>query len=68
MQKALLGPGEIAATLPGAPAEVTALAHAQQAGLTPQTMAVTRAICPQCATAIEASGGTLTSPTTVIWP
>ncbi|NJL26804.1 MAG: hypothetical protein HC897_02455 [Thermoanaerobaculia bacterium] len=54
--------------LPGAHAEVTALTHAQQNGLAPQGMAVTRAICPQCARAIEASGGTLTSPTTVVWP
>ena len=68
IQKALLGPGEIAAKLPGAHAEVTALTHAQQSGLTPQAMAVTRTICPQCATAIEVSGGKLTSPTTVIWP
>ncbi|WP_437303486.1 hypothetical protein [Sorangium sp. So ce388] len=67
-QRALLDPGEIAATLPGAHAEATALAHAQQAGLTPQAMAVTRAICPQCANTIEMSGGTLTSPTTAIWP
>jgi RHS repeat-associated protein len=68
IQKALLGPGEIVAKLPGAHAEVTALTHAQQSGLSPQAMAVTRTICPLCATAIEASGGKLTSPTTVIWP
>ena len=67
-QTAVLGPGEIAAKLPGAHAEVTALTHAQQAGLTPQAMAVTRTICSQCTVAIEASGGTLTSPTTAVWP
>jgi RHS repeat-associated protein len=67
-QRALLGPGESAARLPGAHAEVTALTHAQQAGVTPQAMAVTRTICPQCAAAIEASGGTVTSPTTAVWP
>jgi len=67
-QRALLGPGEIAAKLPGAHAEVTAIQAARGAGLTPQAMAVTRPICPQCATAIEASGGTVTSPTTAIWP
>jgi hypothetical protein len=68
IQKAMLGPGEIAAKLPGAHAEITALTHAQQGGLTPQAMAVSRAICPQCAAAIKASGGTITTPTTAIWP
>jgi len=67
-QRALLGPGEAAARLPGAHAEVTALTQAQQAGVTPQAMAVTRTICPQCAAVIEASGGTVTSPTTAMWP
>jgi tRNA(Arg) A34 adenosine deaminase TadA len=66
-QRALLGPGEVAAKLPGAHAEVTALRHATGAGWSPEAMAVTRAICPQCAAAIVASGGTLTSPTTAIW-
>ena len=68
VQRALLGPGEIAAKLPGAHAEVTAIQAAQRAGLTPQAMAVTRAICPQCAAVIEASGGAVTSSTTAIWP
>jgi hypothetical protein len=66
-QRALLGSGEVAATLPGAHAEVTALQHAAQSRMTPASMAVTRAICPMCAAAIEESGGVLTSPTTVIW-
>jgi RHS repeat-associated protein len=66
-QRALLGSGEIAARLPGAHAEVTALQTARQIGAIPEAMAVTRTICPQCAAMIEASGGTLTSPTTVIW-
>ena len=66
-QRALLGSGEIAAKLPGAHAEVTALNAARGLGATPEAMAVTRAICPACAAAIEASGGTITSPTTVIW-
>jgi RHS repeat-associated protein len=66
-QRALLLPGEAAARLPDAHAEVTALTHAKQAGVTPRAMAVTRAICPQCAEAIEASGGTVTSPTTAVW-
>ena len=67
-QRALLTSGEIAARLPGAHAEVTALSAAKQLGLTPNEMAVTWTICPQCASAIEASGGTLTSTTTAIWP
>jgi tRNA(Arg) A34 adenosine deaminase TadA len=67
-QRALLGPGEIAARLPGAHAELTVIQAAQKAGLSPEAMAVTRAICPQCASAIEASGGALTSRTTAIWP
>jgi hypothetical protein len=66
-QRALLGPGEIPARLPGAHAEVTALQKANQLGATPVAMATTRTICPRCAAVIEASGGTLTSPTTAIW-
>jgi tRNA(Arg) A34 adenosine deaminase TadA len=66
-QRALVGPGEIAARLPGAHAEVTALRAAEGLGATPQSMAVTRAICPECAAAITQSGGVLTSPTTVEW-
>jgi hypothetical protein len=66
-QRALLSSDEVAARLPGAHAEVTALDAAARMGATPQSMAVIRAICPQCAVTIEASGGTLTSPTTVIW-
>ncbi|MFT4703648.1 MAG: tRNA(Arg) A34 adenosine deaminase TadA [Bradymonadia bacterium] len=67
-QRAVLEAGEVAARLPGAHAEVTAITHAQQAGVAPRFIAVTRAICPNCAAAIEASGGTLTSPTTAVWP
>ncbi|XXY95763.1 RHS repeat-associated core domain-containing protein [Sorangium sp. So ce296] len=67
-QRALLVPGEIGASLPNAHAEATALSHAQKAGLSPQMLAVTRSICPQCASLIESSGGALTSPTTATWP
>ncbi|WP_437531191.1 RHS repeat-associated core domain-containing protein [Sorangium sp. So ce726] len=67
-QRALLVPGEIGASLPNSHAEITALTHAQQAGMTPQALAVTRAICPQCAASIESSGGKLTSPTAATWP
>ena len=65
-QRALMAPGEVAAKLPGAHAEATALRHAAQAGLTPAQMAVSRTICPTCRAAIEQSGGQLTSPTTAI--
>ncbi|MCL2726735.1 MAG: RHS repeat-associated core domain-containing protein, partial [Polyangiaceae bacterium] len=66
-QRAALLPGEIAARLPGAHAEVTAIETARGLGATPQAISVTRPICPECAAAIEASGGTLTSPTTAAW-
>ena len=59
---------EAAAQLPGAHAEVTALGHATQYGLTPSQMAVSRTICPACRAVIEQSGGQLTGPTTAIWP
>ena len=67
-QRALLGPGEIAAQAPGADAEITVLAQAARMGATPFALAVTRTICPSCAAAIRASGGVLTTPTTAIWP
>jgi hypothetical protein len=46
----------------------TALDHAAQNGLAPSQMGVSRPICPTCKAAIESSGGTLTSPTTAVWP
>lgn len=67
-QRALLGPGEIGATLPGAHAEVTALDAAAKLGLEPQALAVIRAICPACAVPIERAGGIVTSPTTAEFP
>jgi RHS repeat-associated protein len=67
-QRAALVEGEIAAKMPGAHAEVTALEHAIANGLTPSELAVTRSICPDCAAKIEAAGGNLTSPTTAEWP
>lgn len=66
-RKAALGPGETAAKLPGAHAEVTALQGAAQAGAKPQALGVSRPICDGCKAAIEESGGTLTSPTTAVW-
>jgi hypothetical protein len=67
-QRAALLEGEIAGKLKDAHAEATALEAAAKRGLKPQSLAATRIICPQCAAAIEASGGTLTSPTTAVWP
>ncbi len=66
-QRAALRPGETAARLPGAHAEVTALRAAEGSGVTPRAMGVSRRICPNCQTAIEESGGRLTSPTTATW-
>jgi hypothetical protein len=67
-QRALMTHGESAARMPGAHAEVTALRHASQNGLTPSQMVVSRPICPTCRSAIEQSGGHVTSPTTAVWP
>jgi RHS repeat-associated protein len=67
-QRAVLAPGEVAARLPGEHAEITALQHAADNGLTPGAIGVTRPICPSCQAAIEGSGGKLTSPTTAKWP
>ncbi len=67
-QRALLGPGEVAAKLPGAHAEVTALDEAAKLGVAPESLAVTRPICPECAAFIEDTGGVLTGPTTAEWP
>jgi hypothetical protein len=59
-QQALAAEGDILAKLPGEDAEITALDAAMKAGLTPQQMAVSRQICPDCVKAIEASGGRIT--------
>jgi tRNA(Arg) A34 adenosine deaminase TadA len=64
----LLGAEEVAAKLRDAHAEITALQHAASSGLSPIEMVVTRTICPPCARAIAAAGGTLTSPTSAVWP
>jgi hypothetical protein len=44
------------------------LQEARRMGATPLEMAVTRIICPPCASAIEKSGGVLTGPTSAMWP
>lgn len=55
------------AALPGAHAEVTAIINAQQNGLSPQLLEVTRNICPACATFIESTGGSITGPRSAQW-
>jgi hypothetical protein len=67
-QRALLTAHETPAKMPGTHAGVTALTHAERAGLTPEGMGVSRPICPDCVRTIQESGGVLTSPTTAIWP
>jgi len=68
VQRARLNEGEFGAKLPRTHAEITALEYAAKNGMRPRALAVTREICPDCVTAIEQSGGRLTSPTTAIWP
>jgi hypothetical protein len=67
-QRNSLGTDEIAGQAPGVHAEITALGTAARLQATPQELAVTRAICPECAAAITASGGVLTSSKRAIWP
>ena len=67
-QLRILSAAETGAMVPGAHAEITALTVARALSQSPQAMAVTRAICPQCANFIQSTGGILTSPRTVIWP
>jgi hypothetical protein len=68
--EATLQPGEVAARLPRAHAEITALTYAAKHGLTPAEIAVSRPFCPEgtCTRAIEAAGGRLTSDRTAIFP
>lgn len=58
-QRALVQPGEQLAKNPSLHAETTLIEAAKAAGLTPQQIAVTRLICPDCTTAIVESGGTI---------
>ncbi|MEH6413925.1 RHS repeat-associated core domain-containing protein [Pseudomonas sp. CGJS7] len=66
-QRALLGPGEVAAKLPGAHAEVTNIMHALNNGLTPKALEVSRPMCPLCQREVVNSGGTIVSPTRAEW-
>ena len=67
-QRAALHDGELAAKLPGEHAEVTVMNHANQAGLHPRDIGVSRVICPDCRIAIENSGGRVTGDYTAEWP
>jgi RHS repeat-associated protein len=67
-QRATQQAGEQLANQPGAHAEVTALNHAANNGLTPSSITTSRPICSSCQNAIQQSGGTVTSPTTAQWP
>jgi RHS repeat-associated protein len=66
-QRGALQAGETSARAPGAHAEVTALRQAAASGAAPRNLATTRPICTNCAAAIQASGGRVTSPTTATW-
>jgi RHS repeat-associated protein len=66
-QRTALSMDEAASTARHVHAEVAALAHAAQAGLSPTAIGVSRAICGSCAAAIEAAGGQLTGPFTATW-
>jgi hypothetical protein len=68
VQKALIQPGEIAAKLPGAHAEITVLAKAKKEGLTPRTLVSTRRICDQCRSAIDDADGVLIDKHTAVFP
>ena len=56
-QRALAGPGDILARLPGAHAEVTALDAAAKLGLPPWELATSYPICTMCQDVIGSSGG-----------
>jgi hypothetical protein len=68
IQRALVRPGERPAKLPGAHAEITALAAAENAGLKPRALATSRPICPKCRVAIEDADGVVTSEFTAVFP
>jgi hypothetical protein len=63
----LLKEGEIAAKLPGAHAEVTALQEAAARGFKPKAISATRDFCPECIKALEEAGATITGPRTAVW-
>lgn len=60
-QRAALRPGEVEAIGPGH-AEVTALDYAKRNGITPQSVAASRPICPTCAERIREDAAQPVSP------
>jgi len=66
-QRAVLQSNEVAAKMLDAHAEVTALGHVAENGLTPSRLEVSRDICVSCAAQIEATGGRLISPRIAEW-
>jgi RHS repeat-associated protein len=67
IQRAVAEPGEVLARKPKLHGEMTALDEVATSGESPVAIAASRPFCPQCAAAIEMSGGRLTSPTTAVW-
>jgi hypothetical protein len=65
MQRAMLKAGEVGATGPGH-AEVTVLNYAQANGMTVQSVAASRPICPSCATSLQGAGVTAASALKVV--
>jgi RHS repeat-associated protein len=60
-------PGETAAKMPRAHAEVTAVNQAINSGLTPQAIGTSRTICPSCQDYLGSLGATLIDPFTATW-
>lgn len=69
VQRALAGDGDILPRLPHHHAEVTLLDGAQKHGVTPNNLAASRPICPDCQSAITKAGGQLNADgLTASWP
>ncbi len=65
VQRAMLNAGEVGATGPGH-AEVTVLNYAKANGMTVQSVAASRPICPSCATSLQGAGVAAASPLKVV--
>lgn len=66
-QRAMAGADDMIALSPTDHAEVTAVNGALKAGLTPNELGTSRAICPVCRSFLEGAGATITSPNTAKW-
>jgi RHS repeat-associated protein len=67
-QRAVLRPGELAAKLPGADAEMTGLSFITKQGWDPVAGGISRDACPVCRYMIEASGGVFINNRQFIYP